>query len=153
RARRRARDEVEHAVAVPPVPTPLDQVSDREDRELLRRALADVPAAHSEVLVLHYMEGQPVADIAAALGISEELVKQRMVRGRRALRESVAARVEAALGRARPGPAFGAGVVAAVSAAGARTSSAASAAGKGIAAVMAKKTMVMAAAAVLAVAG
>lgn len=114
----------------PPVPTPEDEVLGREDRELLQRALAGVPAAHREVLVLYYIEGESIARIAASLGIREDLVKQRLSRGRRALRETVARRVEAALARVRPGRGFGAGVVAAVSALAARKAVAANATGK-----------------------
>lgn len=127
----------------PPTATPEDEVLAREDRALLARALAEVPAAHREALVLHYLEGLPVARIAEVLGVREDLVKQRLSRGRRALRASVATRVEAALVRARPGALFSAGVVAA-----ARTPTAVSAAGKGLAMVSMKKTAIAAAAVV-----
>jgi len=93
------------AVAIEPAwtaPTPEDAALAREDRELLERALADVPDAHRDVLVRYYRGGESVAAIAAALGIREDLVKQRLSRGRRALRESVLARVDSALERARP---------------------------------------------------
>ena len=114
----------------------------REDRELLGRALAEVPAAHREVLVLHYLEGMPVARIADELGVREDLVKQRLSRGRRALRASVAARVEAALVRARPGPRFGAVVVATATG---NHAAAGSAAGKGVAIMSLKKAAIAAA--------
>ncbi|HEY8143598.1 MAG TPA: sigma-70 family RNA polymerase sigma factor [Kofleriaceae bacterium] len=147
--RNRAR-RAQHRLDEPPSPaTPEDEVLAREDRELLGRALAEVPAAHREALVLYYLEGQPVARIAEVLGVREELVKQRLSRGRRALRASVAARVEAALLRARPGPRFGAAVVAA-----AHTPPAVSAAGKGAVMVSMKKAVIAAvAAAGVAVAG
>ena len=146
--RNRAR-RAQHRLDEPPSPaTPEEEVLAREDRELLGRALAEVPAAHREALVLHYLEGQPVARIAEVLGVREELVKQRLSRGRRALRASVAARVEAALVRARPGPRFGAAVLAA-----AHRPPAASAAGKGVAMVSMKKAVIAAAAAGVAVAG
>jgi hypothetical protein len=131
--------------------TPEDEALAREDRELLRRALADVPDEHRETLVLYYMEGQSVAAIATALGIREDLVKQRLSRGRRALRDGVNARVENALARARTGPAFRAGVVTAIVASGARETQAATA-GKAIAMLTTKK-MVVAGAAALLVAG
>lgn len=96
--------------------TPEDQTIAREDRELLARALAEVPDSHREVLVLHYLQGESVAAIASALGIREDLVKQRLSRGRKALRDSVAERVESVLGRVRARPALRAGVLAAVAA-------------------------------------
>jgi RNA polymerase sigma factor (sigma-70 family) len=150
-ARDRARRRIE-----PPelaqVPSPEDDALEREDRELLCRALADVPASHREALVLYYLEGESVARIAAALGIREDLVKQRLSRGRRALRESVAVRVESALTRARVRPAFRIGVVAALSTAGTREAAAASAAGKVIA-VMSAKQIAVAAVVVLGLVG
>ncbi|MBS1120038.1 MAG: hypothetical protein H6Q90_2266, partial [Deltaproteobacteria bacterium] len=123
----------------PDVPSPEDEAVEREDRELLRHALGDIPQAHRESLVLHYMEGRSVADIAAALGIREDLVKQRLSRGRRALRDGVATRVEAALTRTRLRPAFSAGVVAALLTVGAREAAAAGVTGKAIAFMSAKK--------------
>jgi len=148
--RTRARRDARPPDEPPPPATPEDEALAREDRELLARALAEVPAAHREALVLHYMEGQPVARIAEVLGVREELVKQRLSRGRRALRASVAARVETALEKARPGPRFGAAVVAAAT--GKET--AASAAGKGLAVMTMKKGAIAAAAlAAAAVAG
>jgi RNA polymerase sigma factor (sigma-70 family) len=133
------------------VPTPEDEALAREDRELLARALADVPEAHRETLVLFYMEGQSVAAIAAALGIREDLVKQRLSRGRRALRESIETRIESALTRARVGPAFSVGVVTAIVASGAREASAATA-GKAMTMVATKK-VALAGVATLAIAG
>ena len=95
------------ALAVEPpadAPTPEDHAVEREDRELLQRALGELPEAHREALVLYYLQGESVAQIAGVLGITEDLVKQRLSRARRALRESVAARVESVLSRARPRP-------------------------------------------------
>ena len=145
RARRRS-----HQLEQPAPPaTPEDEVLAREDRELVARALAEVPAAHREALVLYYLEGQPVARIAEVLGVREELVKQRLSRGRRALRASVATRVEVALVRARPGALFSTGVLEA-----ARAPAAVSAAGKGLAIMSMKKIAIAAIAlATVAVAG
>jgi len=117
------------------VPTPEDAALEREDRELLQRALADIPDAHREALVLFYLQEQSVAEIAGALSISEDLVKQRLSRGRQALRDSVADRVESVLTRTRLKPAFRAGVIAALSTASARKA----AAGKVIAVMSAQK--------------
>ncbi|HEX5060303.1 MAG TPA: sigma-70 family RNA polymerase sigma factor [Kofleriaceae bacterium] len=130
------------------VPTPEDAALEREDRELLQRALADIPEAHRETLVLFYLQGQAVAEIAGALSISEDLVKQRLSRGRQALRDSVADRVESALTRTRLKPAFRAGVIAALSTASARKA----AAGKVIA-VMSTQKIIGVVAGVLVVAG
>ncbi|MGE5186379.1 MAG: sigma-70 family RNA polymerase sigma factor [Acidobacteriota bacterium] len=135
----------EPVLDLPAVPTPEDEALQREDRDLLRRALAAVPASFREVLVLYYLENESIARIAAALAISEDLVKQRLSRGRRALRDSIATRVETALSRARIRPSFRAGVLAACAAAGgAREASAASVAGKGLLVMSATKIAIIA---------
>jgi RNA polymerase sigma factor (sigma-70 family) len=140
-ARARSRREDVRELEPLPVRTPEDEARSREDRELLQHALADIPADHREALVLFYLQGQSIADIATGLGVREDLVKQRLSRGRRALRDSVTARVESALARVRPGPAFGIGVVAAVSAATTRD---AVAAGKAFAVMSGTKKLVAA---------
>jgi RNA polymerase sigma factor (sigma-70 family) len=146
----RTRSRRERAVAEPSagVPTPEEAALEREDRELLYRALDEIPQTHRETLVLFYLQGQSIADIASALEISEDLVKQRLSRARRAVRESVAERVESVLTRTRLRPAFRAGVVAAVSTASVRKA----AAGKAIA-VMSTNKIVLTTAAVAVVAG
>jgi RNA polymerase sigma factor (sigma-70 family) len=118
--------------------SPEDEALEREDRELLHRALADVPDTYREVLVLFYLQGESIVEIASALGIRADLVKQRLSRGRNALRDSVAARVESTLTRTRLSPAFRAGVVAALATAGTRKA-AAGAAGKSIATMSLKQ--------------
>lgn len=148
----RTRVRRERAIAEPSagvcVPTPEDAALEREDRELLHRALTEIPETHRESLVLFYLQGQSIAEIASALDITEDLVKQRLSRARRALRESVAERVETVLTRTRLRPAFGAGVVAALSTAGSRKA----AAGKVIAVMTANK-IAISSIAVVAIAG
>lgn len=124
------------------VPTPQDEALAREDRELLQRALADVPDSYRETLVLYYMEGESVAAISDSLGIREDLVKQRLSRGRRALRDGVNARVETVLARARTGPTFRAGVITAIMASGARDATAAATAGKAMTMLATKKVAI-----------
>ena len=151
-ARRRARRDAIEIDAPATVPTPEDAVRQREDRELLQRALADVPHAYREALVLYYFHGESIAQIADVLGVSEDVVKQRLSRGRRGLRDHLTARVESALVRARPRAAFGAGVVVAI--AGSTTGEAAaatSAAGKVL--TMASSTKLVIAIGTAAIAG
>ncbi|HUS69008.1 MAG TPA: RNA polymerase sigma factor, partial [Kofleriaceae bacterium] len=114
----RRQREVERAAPAPEADekTPFDEVATREDRALLEEALAAVPSAHREALVLYYLEGESIAEVSRRLGISEALMKQRLSRGRRALRGSWAERLGPALARARPGAAFTAAVVASVAA-------------------------------------
>lgn len=95
--------------------TPFDEVAAREDHDLLGACLAKLDVAHREALILFYLEGQSIAQVSARLGLDEALVRQRLSRGRKALRGTWAERLGPALERARPGAAFTAAVVAAVS--------------------------------------
>ena len=67
--------------------------------------------------------------VAEALDLSEDAVKQRLSRGRQMLREQVAALVEGALARTRPGRAFTVAVLAVLPAAAPQAAAAAVAAG------------------------
>ena len=67
-----------------------------EHDELLERALTLLPPATRDVLVRHYVEGSPQAEIAARLGISEAAVSMRVSRGRTVLRRLLDAETGAA---------------------------------------------------------
>ncbi len=132
-ARRRKREQAALQAETPAVATPLDSALDRETRSLVRDALETIPAAYREVLVLYYMQGRSAAEVASTLGISVDLVKQRLTRGRRALRASLEDRVESTLQELAPSKTFTATVMVAVSTAMTREAVAAtgaSAAGK-----------------------
>lgn len=62
--------------------TPHDRVAQAEVQELLRRAMAAIPANYRAVLVLREMEGLSGKETAEALGISEGAVKVRLHRAR-----------------------------------------------------------------------
>ena len=134
---RREQIELEPPAATP---TPEDAAREREDRELLQRALAELPDAHRETLVLYYLEGQSIAAIAGSLGVTEDVVKQRLSRARRAVRDGVADRIESVLTRSRLSPTFGAAVAASLTTAGARRAIA----GKVIVSMSANKLVVAA---------
>ena len=51
----------------------------------LRIALGQLPEKYRLPLILHYVEGYPLADIAAMLGIPAKLVKSRLHQARKAL--------------------------------------------------------------------
>ena len=65
-------------------------------------------------MVLYYRQDNSVADIAAALGVSRDVVRQRLSRGRRMLEKEVAAFVETTLARRKTGDDFVASVLAAI---------------------------------------
>ena len=72
-------------------PLPLDADVSREDRLCedlqLRLALRQLPEKYRLPLVLHHVEGYPLADVAAALGIPRKLVASRLHQARGALRK------------------------------------------------------------------
>lgn len=95
--------------------TPYEQLATREVGALVRRALAEVPAAFRSAVVLRDLEGLSYEEIAEVLEVSVGTVKSRILRGRRALREILEPRLS------RPAAANGNGLApgAAVMAAGA----------------------------------
>ena len=94
----------EHAPA--PEALPSDQAVTRDEEAIMWRALVQIPEIYREPLILFYREHQSIARVAAALELSEEVVKQRLSRGRKLLQEEVQAFVESALTRTAPKPAF-----------------------------------------------
>jgi RNA polymerase sigma-70 factor (ECF subfamily) len=67
--------------------TPYEQLVTREVETLVRRALAEVPAAFRSAVILRDLEGLSYEEIAEVLEVSVGTVKSRILRGRRALRE------------------------------------------------------------------
>lgn len=61
--------------------------ADRQELDRLRRAVADLPAALREPLVLHTVEGMSQAETAAVLAITEKAVETRLRRARIKLAE------------------------------------------------------------------
>lgn len=66
-----------------------DAASDRQELDRVRRAIADLPVALKEPLVLHTIEGLSQADTAAVLAISEKAVETRLYRARAKLLEKL----------------------------------------------------------------
>jgi RNA polymerase sigma-70 factor, ECF subfamily len=103
RMRRRGRyepfdDEVSNVEAFMPVnaaPDPERQAFAGELRELLEWAIDTLPRGAREVFVLRDVEGLSTADTAAALGVSEDVVKTRLSRARTALRHALLERAGA----------------------------------------------------------
>ncbi len=95
-------------------PLPTEQAISKEEEAILWRSMERIPEAYREPMVLFYRETQSVERVAAALGLSEDLVRQRLSRGRKLLQEQVLAFVEGALARSAPGADFTLGVVAAL---------------------------------------
>ncbi|HIJ64540.1 MAG TPA: sigma-70 family RNA polymerase sigma factor [Candidatus Hydrogenedentes bacterium] len=107
--RRKQRDVMAHAKALdgvgePPAsnPSPREMAISKEEQTVLWQSLQQIPENYRIPLIMYYREGQSVLEIAQSLSLSTDAVKQRLVRGRRTLRDELAVFVEAALERARP---------------------------------------------------
>jgi RNA polymerase sigma-70 factor (ECF subfamily) len=61
---------------------PLQALERKELGELLRKAIASLPEIYREVLLLRDVEEFSIAETAAALGVSEGVVKTRLLRAR-----------------------------------------------------------------------
>lgn len=84
----------------------IDRIVSEEEENMAWRALADMPVIYREPLILFYREEQSVARVAEALDLSEDAVKQRLLRGRNMLRQHLAAVVESVLADSKPTMAF-----------------------------------------------
>jgi len=69
--------------------TPADEAARQERRELVARALADLPPDQREVLVMKEFEGMKFREIAEILGCPESTVKSRMYYGLTGLRNAL----------------------------------------------------------------
>src|SRR3954469_8260699 len=105
-------DEVQESPA--PEPLPSDHTIRQEEQAILWRSIERIPESYREPLILFYREHQSVQNVAAALDLSEDAVKQRLSRGRKLLHEQVLAFVERTLEQTSPGKAFTIGVLAAL---------------------------------------
>ena len=95
-----------------PEPLPSEHAISREEEVILWRLIERIPASYREPLVLYYRGHQSIENVASALDLSEDAVKQRLSRGRKLLHEQALAFVAGALERTGPGKAFTVGVIA-----------------------------------------
>lgn len=136
---RRGAPEALETVAEPVSPDddPAAQAVTQEEAALLWHTLSRLPELYREPMVLFYREQQSVNEVAIGLNLSEDVVRQRLSRGRAMLREEMTTLIETTLTRTRPGAAFTTGVLAALSLVSPPTSGAAiltgATAGKGVA--------------------
>jgi RNA polymerase sigma-70 factor (ECF subfamily) len=69
----------------------------REQRESLGRAIDGLPDSHRVVVILYYLEGLSVSEVAYALGVPEGTIKSRLYYAREKLRKAIAEREEGLL--------------------------------------------------------
>jgi len=106
-------------------PGPVEQAISKEQQALVWSALERIPEDYREPIVLFYRQKQSINEAAAGLGLSEDVVKQRLSRGRKMLKAEIATVVEDVLGRTRPSKVFTVAVIAALPALTAQTATAA----------------------------
>lgn len=70
-------------------PSPAERAAARSDAEALAAALVRLPAAFRDVVVLHYYEDLPLAEISALLDLPLGTVKWRLHQAREILREEL----------------------------------------------------------------
>lgn len=119
---------------------PTETAITTEQQAVVKQALQQIPTKYREPLVLFYRQEQSVREVAEQLGLSEETVKQRLSRGRKLLKEQVAAIVETTIRRTGPSIVFTAAVVAALPAIAPQVASAAIGAMAAKGSLMAKST-------------
>jgi RNA polymerase sigma-70 factor, ECF subfamily len=72
-----------------PGDSPEEATQAARQRERVRQAIAHLPSAHREVLVLRDLEGLSTREVAKVISISEDNVKTRLHRARVALRAAL----------------------------------------------------------------
>ena len=97
-------------------PGPDEILSHRDDLEFALRVIDSLPEKYRTPLILFYREDQSIKLVAESLGLSEDTVKQRLHRGRKALRENVEKSFASALLRSAPTTVFTASVAASLTA-------------------------------------
>lgn len=94
------------ASAIGAGPGPEESLKLAQERELLSRALDEIPDDSREVLLLFYREGQSSRHVAALLGLSDGAVRKRLQRARESLQAELLTAVGGAAMRSAPGIAF-----------------------------------------------
>ena len=83
-------------------PSPEDEAAHQESVRILERAIDRLPQGHRLVVMLRDVEQLSTAEVASALGTTEEAVRIRLHRARRALRDAWAEEVDEGVGAAFP---------------------------------------------------
>jgi RNA polymerase sigma factor (sigma-70 family) len=95
-------------------PRPDEAAVAKERQEIVWAAVERIPSQYREPLVLFYRSQRSVSEVAADLDLSEDIVRQRLHRGRRLIKAEVSSLVEDTLARSGPGKAFTVAVIAAL---------------------------------------
>ena len=85
-------DEMAASLVETKAPDPEQRAVATQMREVVEAELSALPATYRTVLVLRDVEGLSTAEAAECLGVSEDVIKTRLSRGRAVLREGLARR-------------------------------------------------------------
>jgi len=108
----------------PPEPDPGEMAISKEHQALVWQAIEGIPEQCREPIVLYYRRRRSIAQVAADLELSQDALKQRLLRGRKLLKTEIASLVEDVLTKTAPGKLFTAAVVAALPALAPQTATA-----------------------------
>ena len=108
---RMAKDGDAGAGETDPGPSPAEQAADADETEMVLRQLRLLPEIYREPMILYYRSGESVAGVAQQLDLSDDVVRQRLVRGRAMLAERIEQALGGALRATMPSSGFAAGVV------------------------------------------
>ncbi|MHC4333443.1 MAG: sigma-70 family RNA polymerase sigma factor [Planctomycetota bacterium] len=92
-------------------PGPLESAIRREHIELVNGAIGQIPEEYREPLVLYYRQQQSVRQVALLLDLREEVVKKRLQRGRKMIKEQISSIFEETLSATGPKKAFTVAVI------------------------------------------
>ena len=76
-------------------PGPADEMATSEQDRKVHEAVLALPEHQRAPVVMYHLEGRPVDEVAAALGIPKNTVVSRLARGRAALRRKLAGYLDA----------------------------------------------------------
>jgi len=108
---------------------PLESAIKKERQALVRDAIQQIPQRYREPLVLYYRRQQSIKQVALSLDLSESVVRQRLLRGRKMIKAQLSSIVEETLSTNGPKKAFTTAVMASVTAIAIKGSGAAAVAG------------------------
>lgn len=89
--------DVVHRLKAPSWRNPEKVTESREESAILRRAVDTLPDSHRVVVVLYYLEGLSVSEVAYAVGVPEGTVKSRLYYAREKLGKAIAEQEEGIL--------------------------------------------------------
>jgi RNA polymerase sigma factor (sigma-70 family) len=112
---------------------PVESAIKKEHQALVSAAIQQVAEQYREPLVLYYRGQQSIRQVALSLDLSEDVVRQRLHRGRGMIREQLRSIVEETLSASGPKKAFTTAVIATIAGIAVKGSGAAAASGIGTA--------------------